>query len=405
MKKTATSHKIKRLKIAVFSGSIPSTTFIENLIHGISESHKVLLFGTLKRPYSYDSKSIYIYETPKSHWTNLLYSTYRLLVLALKRPKDVLKLFKEIRKYSKVYNRWIWFTKFLPIVLYKPDILHIQWAKNLEFYYFLKRDFKIKIILSLRGAHINYSPIVDPNLAAVYKNTFPKIDAFHAVSKAIGIEAEKYHAEKEKIKVIHSPIPQKFIDAFKPYKKRSNKNIHLVSIGRTHWIKGYPYAIEAISILRQKGLPVTYSIIGVDHPNEALSFQIKQHDLQEFVNLIPSISQDALIEQLPSYDAIILSSLKEGIANVVLEAMAIGLPVISTDCGGMNEVIKPMETGFLVPMRNPEALANAVVELIESSEHDLQLMTQNANDIVKFNFKASDKIKEFLELYESTFNN
>ena len=64
----------------------------------------------------------------------------------------------------------------------------------------------IKLVLSLRGAHINYSPIADLKLADMYRKNFPKVDAFHAVSKAIALEAQKYGAQKSNISVVYSGL-------------------------------------------------------------------------------------------------------------------------------------------------------------------------------------------------------
>ena len=60
----------------------------------------------------------------------------------------------------------------------------------------------MKLVLSLRGAHINYSPIVDPNLAKTYREMFPHVTKFHAVCEAIKVETTKYVLSKKDIKVI-----------------------------------------------------------------------------------------------------------------------------------------------------------------------------------------------------------
>ena len=62
-----------------------------------------------------------------------------------------------------------------------------------------------------------------------------------------------------------------------------------------------------------------------------------------------------------SFDVLLLPSLNEGIANVVLEAMAIGVPVISTDCGGMSEVVILDTTGWLLPVRDSKAIAKGLI--------------------------------------------
>ena len=82
---------------------------------------------------------------------------------------------------------------------------------------FLKTKFNIPIVVSLRGAHINYTPIVKKQIAQLYIDTFSEVDQFHAVSNAIAREASKYGDILSKTQVIHSPIPDYFFKAFIPY--------------------------------------------------------------------------------------------------------------------------------------------------------------------------------------------
>ena len=125
-----------------------------------------------------------------------------------------------------------------------------------------------------------------------------------------------------------------------------------------------------------------------------------QLQLESQIKFVGSLPQVDLLRTLKTFDILLLSSVEEGIANVVLEAMAMGVPVISTDCGGMAEVIKHKETGWLVPVRNPNAIADAIIELSETTERQLQSITQNAHDLVKAEFKAEDSIEKFVDLYE-----
>ncbi|WP_435139229.1 glycosyltransferase family 4 protein [Formosa sp. A9] len=391
----------KRLKIAILSGTIPSTTFIEHLINGVAETHDVYLFGVLHKKVSYTSKHIQVFDTPKSTLKNLWVTGCRSLKLAVQAPSDFTALISEVRRHSGLYNQWVWFTKFLPIVLHKPDVIHLQWARDVAFYTIFKIRFGIPMVLSLRGAHINYTPIVEPRMAAVYKKQFPNIDAFHAVSQAIGREAEQYGADAAKITTIHSPIPDFFFQHFKLPVLGTRSDLHLVSVGRFHWVKGYEYAIQTVAQLKAQGIKVRYTIVGPESFTEAIAFQIHQLDLVDQVHLVAALPQEALIDLLHRCHMMLLPSLKEGIANVVLEAMAIGLPVISTNCGGMAEVIKPGKTGWLVPVRNPEAMMQAVLEVLHTPESQLHSITQQAHDFVKREFYAKDSIQQFVSLYEA----
>jgi len=393
----------RQLKIAIFSGSIPSTTFIENVIEGVANYHQVYLFGVLSKETLYP-KNVTIFKTPQKHFSNFIYSTYRVLLLLKSNPKDLILLYNEIKKYKKVYDRWIWFTKFLPIVLYRPDILHIQWARDIEFYYFLKEKFNCKIIVSLLGSHINYTPLIDPKVGEIYKRIFSKVDAFHAVSKAIAIEATKYGAKENDIKIIYSPIKSNTFKRFRIKIINKKNTIKLLSVGRHHWVKGYQYGIQSINILKKQGFECEYTILAEGIVPENLLFMTSQLGISENIVFKSGLNQQELFDILHQYDILLLPSLSEGIANVVLEAMALGIPVISTDCGGMPEVVKHKETGWLVPVRDSNAIADAVVEITQTSESELQRITQNAHEFVKTHFNAEDSIRLFLELYEAVYS-
>lgn len=390
------------LKIAIFSGTIPSSTFIETLIKGVAQKHLVQLYGVVDEPIVYQQVNIRIYKTPQSHWYNLWLTAWRVVQLTFQSPKNLGILLQETKRFKSTYERWIWFTKFLPIVLHKPDILHLQWARDLEFYYFMQSQLGIKIVVSLRGAHINYTPIVEPRMAEIYRQTFPFITAFHAVSEAIAQEASLYGTDIKRIKVIRSPVSPLFLDAFQHYTKPSNTIMHLIVVGRFHWKKGYSYLFNAMHILKEQGIKVHLNFVGASVYPEELLFQIHQLGLKDQVSLLGKKSQEELALFLKQHHALILPSLEEGIANVVLEAMAVGLPVISTNCGGMAEVVIPGETGWLVPVRDPQALAEAIIGVLQSPEQDLQRITANAHQFVKVHFNAEDRIGEFLEFYEAS---
>ena len=125
-----------------------------------------------------------------------------------------------------------------------------------------------------------------------------------------------------------------------------------------------------ISILNNKGVPFHYTIIASGKDNENIHYQIHDLGLDEYINFINGLSHGDVIEKLSESDLFLLPSVGEGISNAVLEAMALGLPVISTDCGGMSEVIIDNKTGFLVPTRDPEAMARTIIKFCSLDEKE-----------------------------------
>ena len=108
----------KKLKIAIYSGQIPSTTFIENLIKAVGEHHEVFLFGFQTKRIDYSNTNIKIFVTPNNNWSKLAYNIWRSFQLGLRRPKDFMALYKEVTTCTTAYGKWQNYSKLLPMVLH-----------------------------------------------------------------------------------------------------------------------------------------------------------------------------------------------------------------------------------------------------------------------------------------------
>lgn len=386
---------IKTLKIAIYSGEIPSTTFIERLIQGVSNSGtQVFLYGHFKHKPIYGERvKVYGYKNTKGSklWVLIKYTCLLLLFKQKqkKRLDTILKKTKNHGLYAKV--------KYYPVLWHRPDVFHVQWAKGLDDWMWVQ-DFGMRLVLSLRGAHINYSPIADQALAARYRQNFPKVDGFHAVSQAIAKEACKYGADKQHIQVVKSGLKlQDFLFQLKTTNPKAPINI--LSVGRGHWKKNYRLALDAMHVLKQLGLAFRYNIIGVSG-EEALLFQRAQLGLEQEVGFVGPLPFNEVQKAIKEADVMLLPSVEEGIANVVLEAMALGTLVVSTDCGGMKEVVLPKQTGYLVPVRDAQAMALALKEVSELPLETYQRITQQARAFVEANHSEAQMVSGMLGLYK-----
>lgn len=389
------------MKVAVYSGNIPSTTFIENLIEGLAQSGtEILLFGKQTAEVKYKG-NVKLYPTPVSGAGLFINVIFQSLTLLVKDPGLFFKSYKTLKNKKKKLKGIIKEAGIIfPILNNIPDIFHIQWAKTVEQHPELFELLDSKFIVSLRGAHINYSPILDLKLADAYRKYFPHIDGFHAVSEDIGREATKYGAEKNKIKVIHSSIKDElFLMESEVYK--SGNTLDIISIGRFHWKKGYHYALDAMKILNDSKINFTYSIIAQGKIPEEITFLIDEYGLADKVNIIPGMKHDELIKKLQSSHLLILPSVEEGIANVVLEAMATGIPVLTTDCGGMDEVVNDRINGYIVPVRDPVLLSEKIKQFINSDFEFKTELVKKAKNTIKEEFSADKQMREFSEFYNS----
>lgn len=321
------------------------------------------------------------------------------VLLSLWRPSEKIRLDAIINKKKK--KSLLLKLKYYPVLYHRPDIFHLQWAKSIEDWMWIQ-EFGMKLVVSLRGAHINYSPVADDVLAETYRTCFPKVDGFHAVSKAMAKEAMRYNADKAKIKVIYSGLEMNNLK-FRKKELIKNKPFRIISVGRAHWIKGYAHALKSIYLLKTKGITLHYTIIGIE-PNEELLYLRSSYGLDTEVSFIKTLSFPDVLLAIGNSDALLLSSLKEGIANVVLESMAVGTLVVSTDCGGMKEVITNGENGFLVPIRDSYAMAEALRKVSELSADEYDRMVINARRKIEDRHNMDSMTSGMRSLYFDVLN-
>jgi teichuronic acid biosynthesis glycosyltransferase TuaC len=144
----------------------------------------------------------------------------------------------------------------------------------------------------------------------------------------------------------------------------------LISVGGLVERKGFHRVIEVLPALKRKYPKLCYLIVGAGGPegdwSERLRRQVAELGLEDTVRFLGALPAAALKEPLSAADAFVLATSNEGWANVFLEAMACGLPVVTTDVGGNREVVCRDDLGLIVPFGQPEALAEALDKALEA---------------------------------------
>ncbi len=359
--------KNNRLHIVIFDGSFATTAFINRLIKGLAINHEVYVLGFNER---LTDKLKHVHYVPLGSNQNKLRFFITSLSYAIKQGgiKSFFKTFEQIikgeRKQVQEQN--------LRFVLHKiqPDVIHLQWPSVIPLFeeVLLKRQFPI--VLSQRGYHNNVRPFIDKENFQYLGKWYPKIAGFHSVSKAISFNGDLIWNSPEKTnRVVYTGLPFKEFLFSKEY--QLSKPLKLIAVGRTHWKKGYDYALQTCKILRDRNLPFHFTIIG-GAGDEELQFLIADLELQGYVSLEGRMPQKEVFQRMREASVLLMPSVEEGIPNVAVEAMAFGLPVISTDCGGVPELIEDGEEGWVVPMRDPEAMAEAVIAFSRLSLEEIE---------------------------------
>jgi glycosyltransferase involved in cell wall biosynthesis len=202
----------------------------------------------------------------------------------------------------------------------------------------------------------------------LYKFLFNHADSIVVPSAGVkqDLEAE-FNIIKSKIKIIYTPIDLKKIMILKEEEVkdlRIKDNSFLFTLGRLTKAKGHPYLLRAYSRINEE-IQEKFVILGRGQEEERLKSLVNELGIREHVIFLGY--QKNAYKFINKASVFVLSSLWEGFPNVLLEAMACGVPVISTDCAsGPSEIITNGKNGILVPPADEEALAEAMLKLLKN---------------------------------------
>ena len=147
-----------------------------------------------------------------------------------------------------------------------------------------------------------------------------------------------------------------------------------VNIGRLVEQKGQLLLVEAAARLRDLGRECELVLIGGGTLRPVLEARIRELDLGATVKLVGWMTGEQVRQELFAARALVLPSFAEGLPVVIMESLALGRPAISTYIAGIPELVRPNETGWLVPAGDAEALAKAMIEVLDTPLDQLERM-------------------------------
>lgn len=213
-------------------------------------------------------------------------------------------------------------------------------------------------------------------LAKTIKHFYPLADIRLAVSNGVSADIKQFSGLKNcNIDVIYNPILMHSGDEFqsKPKYKRSR----IINVGSFKAQKNQSLLIRAFAKIVHI-IDVELVILGDGPLKEDLEALVQELNLSNYV-IFPGFKKDVTAEYIKS-DLFVLSSHYEGFGNVIVEAMSVGTPVISTDCkSGPREILCDGKYGKLVPVGDVDALAQAMLQSLQE-EHDIESLKMRAAD-------------------------
>lgn len=380
----------------------PPETFIIQLVKGLAHRGIQVTLAVQDVPKNaqlFPANVDFLWTPPwgDSGVKSALHSARWLVSAAGRSTSATGQLVRSARANGTIRTSTAYLHQYLPFVGRQWDVIYFPWNTMAIAYmaYFKNRP----VVISCRGSQINvatHNP-ERSDLRAGLETTFREAAAIHCVSQHVLENATQYGLDPAKAVVIRPAVDPDF---FFPAQDRESSGAHrlrMITTGSLIWRKGFEYLLLALKETLTLGIPAHLTIIGDGPERQRLLYTIQDLGLQECVELCGHLPPEEVRQRLQAADVFVLASLSEGISNAVLEAMACGLPVITTDAGGMTEAITNDVEGLVVPPRDVEAMVNALRCLWEQPER-ARAMGIAGRRRVMGDFCAADQADAFAEL-------
>ena len=199
-----------------------------------------------------------------------------------------------------------------------------------------------------------------------------------------------------KIQIVHCGLGDDYLNAERVgYSDR----LRLVCVGRLCEQKGQIILVRACAILKARGLSFEVLLVGDGDMRAEVEHEIAFAGLEHDVKILGSRSSEAIREILSDSKGLVLPSFAEGLPVVIMEAMSLGRPVISTYVGGIPELVRDGVDGFLVFAGSDIHLADAMERLLKLGQSEFQAMGAHARERVGVRHRADTEAKKLGDLF------
>ncbi len=201
----------------------------------------------------------------------------------------------------------------------------------------------------------------------------------------------------DKIHVVHCTVGESWRAAARPVDPDSRT---LVCVGRLSAQKGQLLLVEAFASLLGRDVDARLVLVGDGEMRAAVDARIAHHGLAGRVTVAGWQDEAQVQEHLLAARALVLPSFAEGLPVVIMEALALERPVISTYIAGIPELVRPGENGWLVPAGNVEALAGAMNEALDAPVETLRAMGRAGRGIVTEQHRTETEARKLDTLFQ-----
>ncbi len=292
-----------------------------------------------------------------------------------------------------------WLRREPPLLASTADVLYFQHVGVALKYRRALPQLQAAKVVGCRGSDVRVAAIESPWVAERLRFVFPLVDRIHCVSRELAVHCESFGARPDQLFIAPTGVNLEVFAREAMPARPDGLPLRIVSVGRLHWVKGFEYAVQAVQILRERGHRVSYTIVGGDQgAAEAVRLAVRDLQLQDVVTLAGHLPPRGVRDMIAASDVFLLPSLSEGAPIAVMEAMALGVPVVVTDVGGTSEIVADGTHGYVVPSRDPLAIAIAVEKLIPQSPR--QRMGEAAYEHARRHLDRAAQIDLLIDIFE-----
>lgn len=172
-------------------------------------------------------------------------------------------------------------------------------------------------------------------------------------------------------------------ERFKPMPKTDGESRkHVLCVGRLTPAKGQAILLEAVALLIQQKRSITLTFVGMGPDYDSLQAHTKNLGIEDHVHFAGAVDQEHILDYYQVADIFVLPSFAEGLPVVLMEAMAMGIPCVTTAITGIPELIQNRENGVLVPASDVVSLASAIQELQDNPQLYNQISESARNKVL-----------------------
>jgi colanic acid/amylovoran biosynthesis glycosyltransferase len=240
------------------------------------------------------------------------------------------------------------------LIVLGPHVAHMQFGANAIGREAIGRLLGCAAVVSFQGADLNFVGLdAEPGY---WRGVWTYADGIHFSSDDLERRARRRGWTPDERGAVITPTID--LARFAPQPRdHSDGPLRIIAVGRLHWKKGYEFALQAVRRLVDDGIACEFTVIGEGEHRPAVEQAIRDLRLESIVNLLGAQASDRVRAEMQASDVLLHAAVSEGFCIVALEAQAMQLPVVTSDADGLRQNVIDGVTAFVVPRRDPAALA------------------------------------------------